>query len=620
MARSTWSPKPLVVDCAMWAVGLSAGVIARYEFELPAGALASLVGAVLAAITLQVLITYVVYRVAPRPFYGSFEEILSAAVIVLLVATVLLSAIVMMPKHSVPASAPVIGAFVTLVLMLGVRYVVRVSRENRMRPDPAESEPILLFGAGEAGAQLARTMLRRPDSRYLPVGFLDDDPRLHRHVVGGVKVLGSRSDLRAAVASTTAKGIVCSVARADAPLIRDLNRLSLEVGIWIKVVPSVAELLDGQVGISDIRDVNIDDILGRHQVETDISAISGYLTGRRVLVTGAGGSIGSELCRQLRRLDPAELMLLDRDESALHSTLMSLYGKAELNSPDVLLADIRDRARLDAIFSERRPEVVFHAAALKHVALLEQYPGEATQSNVWGTLNVLEAAAAAGVEKFVNISTDKAADPVNVLGYSKRITERLTAGIAERETRNYLSVRFGNVLGSRGSVLTTFAGQIAQGLPLTVTDRDVTRYFMTIAEAVQLVIQAGAVGLAGEALVLDMGKPVRIDDVARQMAASASRKVAIVYTGLTSGEKLHEVLLGSDEIDSRPTHPLISQVRVPTLGADSVLALNPWAPQEEVLTHLRALCNRPNDRFDALKIPGQPVRLKIVAAPVGISA
>lgn len=463
-----------------------------------------------------------------------------------------------------------------------------------MRPDPTASEPILLFGAGEAGAQLARSMLRHSEGRYLPVGFLDDDRGLHHQLVSGIKVLGPRSVLPAAVASTGAQGIVCSIARADALLIRELNRLAVKVGIWIKVLPSVGELLDGHVGIADIRDVNVSDMLGRHQVRTDINASADYLTGKRVLVTGAGGSIGSELCRQLRRLNPAQLILLDRDESALHTTLMSLYGKAELDSRDVVLADIRDRRRLDAIFLARRPEVVFHAAALKHVGLLEQYPGEATQSNVWGTLNVLEAAVAAGVDRFVNISTDKAADPVNVLGYSKRITERLTSGIAQRAAGVYLSVRFGNVLGSRGSVLATFAAQIAQGGPLTVTDPEVTRYFMTISEAVELVIQAGAVGRAGEALVLDMGKPVRIDDVARQMAAQAFGKIDIVYTGLTPGEKLHEVLLGSDEVDARPTHPLISHVPVPALAPGHVRALNPWAPRPEVRDRLSQLCGVDN--------------------------
>jgi FlaA1/EpsC-like NDP-sugar epimerase len=333
----------------------------------------------------------------------------------------------------------------------------------------------------------------------------------------------------------------------------------------------------------------VTDLLGRHQVETDIASIAGYITGRRVLVTGAGGSIGSELCRQLHRLSPGELIMLDRDESALHAVQLSIHGRALLDGSDLVLADIRDGEHLRQIFTDRRPEVVFHAAALKHLSLLEQFPGEAVKSNVWGTQTVLEAAAAAGVAKFVNISTDKAADPTSVLGYSKRIAERLTAHVAQRAPGAFVSVRFGNVLGSRGSVLTAFAAQIEAGGPLTVTHPDVTRYFMTVPEAVQLVIQAAAIGGPGEALVLEMGEPVRISDVAKQMAAGSGRDVQIVYTGLRPGEKLHEDLFGTGEDGKRSLHPLISHVTVPPLDPDEALALDPTGTPGEVIDRLREL-------------------------------
>ena len=346
------------------------------------------------------------------------------------------------------------------------------------------------------------------------------------------------------------------------------------------------------MGIRDIRDLNLTDLLGRNQLDTDIDAIAGYLSGRRVLVTGAGGSIGSELCRQIIRFAPSELIMLDRDESALHAVQLSVSGRALLDSDDVVLCDIRDVEALTRIFVARRPEVVFHAAALKHLPMLEQYPAEAVKTNVIGTRNVLDASMAAGVSRFVNISTDKAANPISVLGFSKRIAERITATYALREaTTSYTSVRFGNVLGSRGSVLTAFAGQIAAGGPVTVTDPDVTRYFMTVEEACQLVVQAGAIGAPGEALVLDMGDAVRIVDVAQQLIDQAERPIRIEFTGLRGGEKMHEDLFGDGEPhDVRPDHPLISHVAVPTLAARELALLPTTGSAEHITDALAALC------------------------------
>jgi len=328
--------------------------------------------------------------------------------------------------------------------------------------------------------------------------------------------------------------------------------------------------LTGGSSTSDLRDVSVEDIVGRRPVDTDVESIADYVRGRRVLVTGAGGSIGSELCRQLSRFAPAELMMLDRDETALQSVQVTLSGHGLLDTRDVVLADIRDATALTTIFRARRPEVVFHAAALKHLPMLEQYPAEAWQTNVMGTLNVLEAAAAVDVETFVNISTDKAANPTSVLGRSKRLAERLTAGAAEKSGRRYLSVRFGNVLGSRGSMVPLFRDLIATGRPLTVTHPDATRFFMTIPEACHLVIQAGAIGGPGEALILDMGEPVKILDVAERMIALSGRDVDVVFTGLRPGEKLHEELNGVGEDDVRPVHPLISHATVPPLDASDL--------------------------------------------------
>lgn len=576
------------MDASAWVAGLLAAILARYEFDLPRAELASVLQFALLAIGLHTLIGYPHYLYRGRYRFGGFEEV-RAVFSTVFTCTVLLFVVDMLaPGRPVPLSTPLVGGALALMFMLAGRYVRRMRRERAsitVRPDRT---PVLLFGAGEACHELIGAIVRDPHSRYRPVGLLDDDPHKRHLRLHGVSVLGGRDDIAAAVKSTAASTVICSVANADGRLVGDIRQAALAAGAAFKVVPSVSELLDNSIRVTDIREPRISDLLGRHQIETDVDAIAGYLKGMRVLVTGAGGSIGSELCRQIRRFDPAELMLLDRDESALHAVQLSMRGRALLDSPDLILADLRDQARIVSIMQERRPQVVFHAAALKHLPLLERHPAEAVKSNIWGTLNLLEAAQE--VERFVNISTDKAANPVSVLGYSKRITERLTAHMASGSEGAFLSVRFGNVLGSRGSVLTTFSAQIAAGGPLTVTHPDVTRYFMTVQEAVQLVIQAAAIGRPGEALVLDMGKPVRIADVARQMAEQASTPIEIVYTGIRPGEKIHEELLGTDEQDVRPFHPLISHVDVAPLDPTAAKALDVLTGRTKLTTDLARLC------------------------------
>ncbi|MGL4197153.1 MAG: UDP-N-acetylglucosamine 4,6-dehydratase family protein, partial [Allorhizobium sp.] len=325
----------------------------------------------------------------------------------------------------------------------------------------------------------------------------------------------------------------------------------------------LAEVLAGRSGLADLRKLTISDIIGRHPVDTQVASIAGYLSGKRVAVTGAGGSIGSELCRQIAGFSPSEIIMLDRDETALQDVQLSIVGHGLLDTNDVVLVDIRDETSLTEIFEARRPEVVFHAAALKHLPLLEQYPEEAWKTNVLGTLNVLHAAMRVGVDTFINISTDKAANPTSILGRSKRFAEGLTAWAAQETGRPYVSVRFGNVLGSRGSMVPLFTAMIEAGGPLTVTHPDVTRYFMTIPEACQLVVQAGAIGAPGEVLILDMGEPVKILDVAQRMIEMSGRKVDIVFTGLRQGEKLHEDLVSDGEVDLRRQHPKIAHNAVP---------------------------------------------------------
>ena len=580
-----------VLDIAAWTAGITMACYIRLDLNpLPLERQGLYKFLVIAAVV-QLLGGLAVGLYRGRWRYGSFDEV-KGLVATVGIATILLYLIdrYLFVPYLVPLSAVIVGGFVGLVSMAGARYGWRLIVEWRKRPTEAGAERVIVYGAGDPGIQVITSMLRTPSSPFVPVGILDDNPTKRRLSVMGVNVLGGMSDLEAAMTRTGASTLLISDPHAGSDLVTALTDMAIELDLDVKVVPPVSELLGAEARVEDIRDVSEADLLGRHEIETDLESIAGYLTGRRVLVTGAGGSIGSELCRQLSQFAPAELMMLDRDESALHGVQLSIEGRALLDDRSVILADIRDADVLVQLFEERRPEVVFHAAALKHLPLLEQYPREAMKSNVLGTLNVLEAARRVGVERFVNISTDKAASPTSVLGYSKRMAERLTSAVAASSEGTYLSVRFGNVLGSRGSVLTTFHAQIAAGGPITVTDPEVTRYFMTIPEAVQLVIQAGAIGDDGEVLILDMGEAVKIADVARRLAAQSPRPIKIVYTGLRPGEKLHEDLFGGEELDARPKHPLISHTTVPALDPRDLGDAGSWSTSDELLAWMASKC------------------------------
>jgi FlaA1/EpsC-like NDP-sugar epimerase len=496
------------------------------------------------------------------------------------------------------------GAVFATPAMLGGRYLVFAVCQRSRKPT-SEAVDVIVFGAGDAGSILISRLTHELDSVYRPVAILDDDPAKRRLRIQGIPVRGDRAQMASVAAQTGATVLVIAIARASGSAIRDLTAEAERCGLTPKVVPSITELLNGSARIEGVRDPRISDLLGRRPVRTDVAAVADRFAGKRILVTGAGGSIGSELCRQLHQFSPAELIMLDRDESALHAVELALHGRALLDSDQTVLADIRDPHRVREVFGRFRPQIVFHAAALKHLPLLERYPAEAVKSNVMGTATVLEAAAEFGVQSFVNISTDKAANPVSVLGYSKRIAERLTAHMASQAGGSYLSVRFGNVLGSRGSVLTTLSAQVESGGPVTVTHPDVTRYFMTADEAVQLVLQAAVVGRGSEVLVLDMGVPVRIADIARRLAARSSQPVDIVFTGLRPGEKLAEDLLGQGEVDYRPRHPLIQHASVPPLPPDQLANLDP-AADPSGLRQALARCAGPAHSGPAALEPAGP--------------
>ena len=560
LALSCW-------DSTAWLVGLTIAAWLRYG-GAPLVYTDGLAQVLLAAIVAHWLIAVPFQLYRRRYWIGTVDDAINVMAAVAAVCMIVFVAVLLEPVPPVPRTVPVIASLVALLLSTGLRLGIRRWRERSNRPDGRSAHRVIVLGAGVEGRQLVRSMTTEIGSVFLPVALLDDDPEMRHRRISRIRVRGTRHDVVEIAAATGADLLVVAAPDLDAAAMHEVSQSALEAGLDVKVLPLLRERLRSGVVVADLRDLDITDLLGRQSVDVDVTAIAGYLTGRRVLVTGAGGSIGSELCRQIHRFEPSELLMLDRDESGLHATQLSIHGRASLDSSEVILADIRDGDVLTALFLDRRPEVVFHAAALKHLTMLEQYPDEAWKTNVLGTQNVLDAAWRAGTTTFVNISTDKAVDPTCVLGRSKRIGERLVADAAEHREGTYLSVRFGNVLGSRGSMLTTFTEQLAAGGPITITHPDVTRFFMTIPEAAQLVVHAAAIGSAGEALVLDMGDPVRIEDVAHQLMEMAGHTVGIVYTGLRPGEKLHEALFGLGERDHRPIHPAVSHVQVPPLSVN----------------------------------------------------
>ncbi|HEY3722154.1 MAG TPA: nucleoside-diphosphate sugar epimerase/dehydratase [Acidimicrobiia bacterium] len=591
----------VLVDCGVWVVALYAASLLRLDFD-PArldGFEIAILLPVAWGLQAGLGWYYGLYR--GRWINGSFDEVAALGRTVFATTAILLVVDLVWPElRPAPASSVIGAGILAFLAMGGARYAARQMLENRRRQKPdARRKRAIIFGAGEGGDRTIRSMLWDEESPYVPVALLDDDPNKRNLTIRGIRVFGDRGKLRAVAEECRAKALVIAVPTGDGALVRELSDLARTVGLEVRVVPSVRELLGGEVSVDDLRKPTESDLLGRHTVETDLHAVSEYITGKRVIVTGAGGSIGSELCRQLSTFAPETLIMVDRDESGLHAVQLSLDGRAMLDSDSLVLIDIRDRARVARLFAEIKPDVVFHAAALKHLPLLQAHPSEALKSNVWGTLSVLDAAAAAGVKHFVNISTDKAANAVNALGYSKRAAEGLTSHFGQSFPGTYLSVRFGNVLGSRGSVLTAFRAQLEAGNPLTVTHPDVTRYFMTIEEAVQLVIQAGAIGSDGSALVLDMGDPVRIYDVARQLAGSVSPELPIVFTGLRPGEKLHEDLFCEREQSSQSAHELIRCVDVPPLEPAVVRDLDPTCSSEQVLATLERLARSIDESIEA---------------------
>ncbi|MFA9430137.1 polysaccharide biosynthesis protein [Egicoccus sp. AB-alg2] len=473
-------------------------------------------------------------------------------------------------SEQLPRSVPLLGAVLTLLVFGATRFRRRLF--GRARPGAAAAEPtrVVLVGAIEPARTLIQAMQNEPERGLVPVAVLTPQPRHWGRWIAGVPVEGPLAMLPTAARTHDAEQALLAFERFDGAEVRRAVDRAREAGLTVRVFPTVHEVLGAAPSLRDIRDISIDDLLGRPQVEIDMAAIGRLLRGRRVLITGAGGSIGSEITAQVASFEPGRLVLLDHDETHLHDVVVGLDRTAV-----PVLGDIRDDAFVQELFATERPEVVFHAAAHKHVPILEAFPSEAVHTNVLGTDNLLRAAATYDVQRFVTISTDKAVNPSSVMGASKRLSEQL---MLHRRPPGaaYCAVRFGNVLGSRGSVVPTFVRQIEDGGPVTVTHPDMTRFFMSAREAVQLVLQAAVLAGGGEIYVLDMGEPVRIVDLARRLillaGATPGREIDIEYVGVRPGEKLAEELVAGGE-DQRPTaHPQIDEVHTPLLAPRDLAA------------------------------------------------
>lgn len=483
--------------------------------------------------------------------FASVDELLHILLAAMAVAVLQFTAIVL-NLVNLPLSFPMLNAMFLAVLTVLFRFSYRMARSiARRRSRRGVQARTMLIGAGSAGMQTLREFETSENSKNHVVCIIDDDPQKTGRYLNNVKIVGTRRDIAKAAQDYRVEEIVFAIPAAPTQQRKQILKLCQETGCKLKILPGISQLANGEVKVQKIRDVDVLDLLGRDSVQVDLSQIAEYLSGKTVLVTGGGGSIGSELCRQIAGHRPKRLVIFDIYENNAYDIQQELRRTHPGLELITLIGSVRDTERVNMLFETYRPEIVFHAAAHKHVPLMEDSPNEAIKNNVFGTYHVARAADRYGTKTFVLISTDKAVNPTNVMGASKRICEMIVQTMANRSATKFVAVRFGNVLGSNGSVIPLFKRQIAEGGPVTVTHPDIIRYFMTIPEAVQLVLQAGAYANRGEIFVLDMGEPVRIDDLARNLIRlsgfTPDEDIEIRYTGLRPGEKLFEEMLMDEE-------------------------------------------------------------------------
>jgi len=549
--------------------------------------------------------TYALFGLYRREWrYASVQEMFSLALAVL-AGSVASAAIFLGLAYAgaagtdgFPRSIFVTEGLLGLALVGGGRFALRAYLERRGISGGTDEElglvATVVYGAGETGAMVARVAARDPAAHLDIVGFIDDDPAKHGSRLLGKPVFGGVDELLTAVRATHARQLLVAMPMASGTAVRRAFERGQELGLEVRTVPHPRELLGGESLTGRIRKVSVEDLLRREPVEIDTDAVASYLNGMSVLVTGGGGSIGSELVRQILAVGPRLITVVDNHEEALWSIEREIAERLAANPGVVfepILADIRSPEAVDAVIGRARPDVVFHAAALKHVPIVELSPAEGVMTNVIGSRNVIDACERLGVKRLVLISTDKAVEPVGAMGATKRLAELLTVASARRSRRPYVAVRFGNVLGSSGSVIPMFQHQLEQGRPITITHADATRFFMTIPEAVSLILQAGATADTGDIYVLDMGQPVKIVDLARDLIRLSGldpEHVPIVYTGLRAGERLHEALFYDHETTERTGHHSILRVRSDAVGPVG-------EPLEALLARLEPAARRHDD-------------------------
>jgi len=501
--------------------------------------------------------------------YASINELvaISGAVTVSSIIIAMYTAFV---GPDIPRSTHFISWFSTIILIGVSRLCLRIISHLRHRKGEKDTSNLLIVGAGDAGAMIAREIKQRYYNSKHIVGFIDDDPYKRNQMMYGIKILAGRAAIRQIVKKYQVDEIIIAMPSAGGVVVREILGECKHTNCSVKTLPGIYEMIDGKVTIQQLRDIDLEDLLKREPVRLNLNEIAGYISGRRVLVTGAGGSIGSELCRQIAKLSPDRLCLLGKGENSIYEINRELRIKFPHIDIRPIIADIRDSDRVDEIFNANTPHVVFHAAAHKHVPLMEFQPKEAVRNNIFGTKVIAEAADRFKTEVFVMVSTDKAVNPTSIMGATKRVAELVIQSINNASNTKFVAVRFGNVLGSRGSVIPLFKKQIAAGGPITVTHPDMKRYFMTIPEAVQLILQAGSIAKGGEVFVLDMGKPVKIVDLAHDLIELSGlipyEDIKIEYTGIRPGEKLFEELLTAEEGTDATKHEKIFVANIKTVG------------------------------------------------------
>ena len=496
------------------------------------------------------LSTFYFFRLYQRMWrYASIHELI-ATVGAVTVSSIIIAGIMIYFSPGFPRSVQLLSWLLVLAFVGASRLGMRIYYYFRIRLI-VPSQNILVVGAGDAGAMLVKEIRNHWSGTRRVVGFIDDDANKQGQQLMGIPVLGGRKDLIRLTQEHQISEIMIAMPSASGSIVREIVNRCRETSCTVKTLPGLSDLIEGRVGLKSLRNVDIEDLLRREAVQLDMDSIAQYLTGKRVLVTGAGGSIGSEICRQIAQFSPAQLILLGKGENSIYDIDQELHEKHATLPVTPIIADVRDAERIQHIFAEYQPQVVFHAAAHKHLPLMETQAAEAVRNNIFGTKVIAEAAKQAGVEIFIMISTDKAVNPTSVMGATKRVAEMVIQQLSQDSQTRFAAVRFGNVLGSRGSVVPLFKKQIAAGGPVTVTDPAMKRYFMTIPEATQLVLQAGAMASGGEVFVLDMGEPIRIVDMAEDLIRLSGyepyKDIEIVFTQTRLGEKLFEELLTSEE-------------------------------------------------------------------------